>query len=147
MVPFVLVISGNYEYSTTALVWPRWWSFEDKGQLCLDLCSKISSRKKYYFIRISLTFKEDNLGTISENKNCFPKLVHLGVIYKLCRLGRGGGGGPKDDLLQKPYLIKNCQFWDNIFYGRPLTVFQNSRSRLVMGKWSSFKFSNFFFFR
>ena len=27
------------------------------------------------------------------------------------------------------------------------TVFQNARSRLVMGKWSSFKFSNFFFFR
>ena len=27
------------------------------------------------------------------------------------------------------------------------TVFQNARSRLVMGKWSSFKISNFFFFR
>ena len=29
----------------------------------------------------------------------------------------------------------------------PLPMIQNARSRLVKGKWSSFKFSNFFFFR
>ena len=47
-----------------------------------------------------------------------------GAIHKLCRLGRGRGvTSPKDDLLHRPYLIKNCWFWDNIVYGRPFSSF------------------------
>ena len=30
----------------------------------------------------------------------------LGAVHKLCRLGRGVGVSPKDDLLHRPYLIK-----------------------------------------
>ena len=30
----------------------------------------------------------------------------LGVVHKLCRLVRGEGGSPKDDLLHRPYIIK-----------------------------------------
>ena len=31
----------------------------------------------------------------------------LGAAHKLCRLGRGGeGGSPKDNLVNRPYLIK-----------------------------------------
>ena len=30
----------------------------------------------------------------------------LGVVHELCRLGRGGGGSPRDELLLRRYLIK-----------------------------------------
>ena len=33
----------------------------------------------------------------------------LGAVHKLCRLSMGGG-------------VKNRQFWDDIVYGRPLTM-------------------------
>ena len=57
----------------------------------------------------------------------------VGAVHKLCRLGKDGGegGSPKDDLLHRPLLIKkttmgeelkNCQFWDDIVYGRPLGI-------------------------
>ena len=31
---------------------------------------------------------------------------YLGAVHKLCRLGKGEGCSPKNDLLNKPYLIK-----------------------------------------
>ena len=34
------------------------------------------------------------------------RISFLEAVHKLCRLGRGDGGSPKDDLLQRPYLIK-----------------------------------------
>ena len=60
----------------------------------------------------------------------FYKQRFLGAPRKLCRLGRGGGGSPKDDLLNRAYLIKtrrgeggskNRRFWYDIVYGRPLS--------------------------
>ena len=33
----------------------------------------------------------------------------LGAVHKLCRLGRGKGGSPKDDLVNRPYLIKKTK--------------------------------------
>ena len=64
------------------------------------------------------------------NKNMvlLYRIVQVGAVHKLCHLGRGEGGCPKDDLLNRPYLIKkptrgegvkNRRFWDDIVYGRP----------------------------
>ena len=33
-------------------------------------------------------------------------LAQLGAVHKLCQLGRGESGSPKDDLLHRPYLMK-----------------------------------------
>ena len=59
--------------------------------------------------------------------------MKLEVVHKLCCLGGGMGGSPKDDLLHRPNLIKkmagggwrgeggkNSRFWDDIVYGCPL---------------------------
>ena len=57
---------------------------------------------------------------------CAPIIFfQLRNLRKLCRLGSREGGSPKDDLLNRPYLIKkttrgegvkNHQFGDDIFY-------------------------------
>ena len=41
-------------------------------------------------------------------KSTFLKMnyIGLGATHKLCCLGKGEGGSPKDDLLQRHYLIK-----------------------------------------
>ena len=46
----------------------------------------------------------------------FQKLsFRQGAIHKLCRLGRGEDGvGPKDDLLNRPYLINKTTLYDNV---------------------------------
>ena len=36
----------------------------------------------------------------------FYSYRYLRAVRKLCRLGRGEGGSPKDDLLHRPYIIK-----------------------------------------
>ena len=54
-----------------------------------------------------------------------PTQCILRAVHKLCRLGRGEGGGSKDDLLHRPYFkktkqvegVKNRRFSDDIVYG------------------------------
>ena len=53
----------------------------------------------------------------SRNVTCDNCNVTLGAVHKLCHLGRGEGegGSPKDDLLDRPYLIiKRLQGWEGV---------------------------------
>ena len=57
------------------------------------------------------------------------KTTVLGAIHKLCHLGRGGGGSPKDDLVDRPYLTKKKlifrqdSLWVPYFMDGPLPKF------------------------
>ena len=47
--------------------------------------------------------------TFHQKLGCVYYVVNLkgnGAVHKLCHLGRGEGGSPKDNLVNRPYLIK-----------------------------------------
>ena len=55
-----------------------------------------------------MAFIPRNVMRPSSLKEVIIAVIWLsGAVHKICRLGRGGVGSPKDDLLHRPYLIKS----------------------------------------
>ena len=64
MIFLLLFLGESQDCLQPALAWPQWWSFEEKGQLGVDFCSKISYKK----FLIWLSLDREKLAIIWKNK-------------------------------------------------------------------------------
>ena len=68
------------------------------------------SHFRFIFELCLLTGNLPKLFSAKWKRNLGRNLVAalIGAVHKLCRLGRGEGGSPKDDLVHRPYFIKKA---------------------------------------